>query len=97
MKRKEIEGELCEKHQLLKQTDHIPLKLQEAQTYATSEQFEAMKERYKTVVLAHYIRELFEHPEQAEVMGRSAAAHAAQTHDPEKNMQDILKIYHSLT
>lgn len=50
MKRKEIEGELCEKHQLLKQTDHIPLKLQEAQTYATSEQFEAMKERYKTVV-----------------------------------------------
>lgn len=47
-------------------------------------------------MLAHYIREIFECPEQAEVMGRAAAEHARVTHDPEKNLRDLLNIYRYL-
>lgn len=47
-------------------------------------------------MLAHYIREVFEKKEKAEEMGRAAAEHAAKTHDPEKNLRDLLNIYRAL-
>ena len=47
-------------------------------------------------MLAHYIKAVFENPGQAQTMGRSAADHAAATHDPEKNLQDLMSIYKNL-
>ena len=47
-------------------------------------------------MLAHYIRVMFENPECAEKMGDAAAAHAVKTHDPEKNVQDLMQIYRNL-
>lgn len=47
-------------------------------------------------MLAHYIERIFAMEEKAEAMGAAAKAHAAVTHDPEKNLQALLEIYHSL-
>lgn len=47
-------------------------------------------------MLAHYIRVMFENPECAEKMGDAAASHAVKTHDPEKNVQDLMQIYRNL-
>ena len=47
-------------------------------------------------MLAHYIMEVFAMKEQAEAMGAAAKKHAEQTHDPDKNLQDLLEIYHKI-
>jgi len=47
-------------------------------------------------MLAHYIKEVFAKGQQAEKPGAAAASHAARTHDPEQNLQDLLKIYQAL-
>lgn len=47
-------------------------------------------------MLAHYIKTVFAQQDRAEAMGRAAKEHARQTHDPEKNLQDLLDIYRSL-
>ena len=47
-------------------------------------------------MLAHYIQEVFARQDQAADMGRKARSHASVTHDPEKNLQDLLAIYQEL-
>lgn len=47
-------------------------------------------------MLAHYIKQVFAMEAEAASMGAAARAHAKKTHDPEKNLQDLLNIYHSL-
>jgi len=47
-------------------------------------------------MLAHYIEQVFAMEERAQAMGAAARNHALKTHDPEKNLQDLLKIYHIL-
>ena len=44
-------------------------------------------------MLADAIMQVFEQQEQAAEMGRRARAHALQTHDPDKNLQDLLAAY----
>ena len=44
-------------------------------------------------MLAHYIQEVFAAEEKAEEMGMAAARHAARTHDPDTNLQQLLRIY----
>lgn len=44
-------------------------------------------------LLAHYIMEVFAMEERAEAMGARAREHALQTHDPEKNLQQLLSVY----
>ena len=44
-------------------------------------------------MLAHYITELFRQQERAEEMGAQARLQALETHNPEKNMKDLLEIY----
>lgn len=47
-------------------------------------------------MLAEYIMQVFAQQEQAEQMGARAQAHARQTHDPEKNRRELLRIYESV-
>lgn len=47
-------------------------------------------------MLAHYIKQVFAMEEGAAELGRAAKAHAGRTHDPEKNLQDLLGIYRKL-
>ena len=47
-------------------------------------------------MLAHYIMKVFEKQEQVEKMGLAARGHAKRTHDPEKNLQDLLNIYQEI-
>ena len=47
-------------------------------------------------MLSHYIKTVFALEEQAEALGQAAKAHARRTHDPKKNLQDLLEIYRSL-
>lgn len=47
-------------------------------------------------MLAHYILEVFNQEEKAEALGAAAQAHARRTHDPETNLETLLKIYESL-
>lgn len=47
-------------------------------------------------LLAHYIKKVFAMEDRAECMGRAAAAHAGETHDPAKNLKDLLEIYRSI-
>lgn len=47
-------------------------------------------------MLAHYIMTIFEQQEKAEAMGATARARAAQTHDPDRNLETLLEIYRSL-
>ena len=44
-------------------------------------------------MLAHYIAEVFRQQERAEEMGAQARLQALETHNPEKNMRDLLEIY----
>ena len=44
-------------------------------------------------MLAHYIAEVFRQQERAEEMGAQARLQAMETHNPEKNMRDLLEIY----
>ena len=44
-------------------------------------------------MLAHYITEVFRQQERAEEMGAQARLQARETHNPEKNMRDLLEIY----
>ena len=44
-------------------------------------------------MLAHYITEVFRQQERAEKMGAQARLQARETHNPEKNMRDLLEIY----
>lgn len=47
-------------------------------------------------MLAHYICKVFAMEEQAQDMGQAAKMHASVTHDPQKNLQDLLDIYTEL-
>ena len=47
-------------------------------------------------MLAHYVMDVFAMEDRAEAMGAEAAQHAANTHDPEKNMARLLEIYQEL-
>ena len=47
-------------------------------------------------MLAYYIKRIFTMEDQAEAMGKAAREHAAKTHDPEKNLQNLLEIYREL-
>lgn len=47
-------------------------------------------------MLSFYICRVFEMGKQAEAMGRAARAHGAKTHDPEKNLRDLVEIYREL-
>ena len=47
-------------------------------------------------MLAYDIKRVFEMGEEAASMGNAARAHARKTHDPEKNLQDLINIYHEL-
>lgn len=44
-------------------------------------------------MLAHYISQVFDMGEEAEALGHSARSHASYTHDPERNLSDLLNIY----
>ncbi len=47
-------------------------------------------------MLAYYIKNVFAQQERAEALGHAAKEHACRTHDPERNLQDLLEIYRSL-
>lgn len=47
-------------------------------------------------MLAHYVERLFAVEEKAAALGAAAREHASRTHDPEKNLQNLLEIYHQL-
>ena len=47
-------------------------------------------------MLAYHIKKVFAMEEKAAILGQAARNHAARTHDPEKNLQDLLDIYHKL-
>ena len=47
-------------------------------------------------MLAFYVETIFARGEAAEAMGAAARTHAGVTHDPEKNLADLLEIYKSL-
>lgn len=47
-------------------------------------------------MLAYYIKRIFAMKDQAQALGKAAREHAAKTHDPEKNLQDLLNIYREL-
>ena len=47
-------------------------------------------------MLAYYIKTVFDMGEAAQQMGLAASAHARKTHDPEINLQELLKIYEKL-
>lgn len=47
-------------------------------------------------LLAHYVEKVFSMGVEAEELGRRAQKHARRTHDPEKNMSQLLEIYREL-
>lgn len=47
-------------------------------------------------MLAYYIKRIFAMEDRAQPMGLAAAAHAGRTHDPEKNLRDLMEVYHAL-
>ena len=46
--------------------------------------------------LTEDILQLFAMEEKAAALGEKARAHALKTHDPEKNLQDLMDIYHAI-
>lgn len=48
-------------------------------------------------MLAYNICRVFEMENRAEELGAAASCHAADTHDPEKNLEDLLEIYRRLS
>ncbi|MDO5152006.1 MAG: glycosyltransferase family 4 protein [Eubacteriales bacterium] len=47
-------------------------------------------------MLAYYLKRVFAMGDGAKALGASAKAHAAVTHDPEKNLRELIAIYHDL-
>lgn len=47
-------------------------------------------------MLAYYVKRIFALRKQAETLGQAAKTHASRTHDPEKNLRDLLDIYRQL-
>lgn len=47
-------------------------------------------------MLAYHIRQVFAMEDRAEAMGQKAREHARNTHDPEKNLRDLIGIYEKL-
>ena len=47
--------------------------------------------------LAEAILRLFAMEDEAALLGEAASAHAMQTHDPEKNLRDLMAIYHEIS
>lgn len=47
-------------------------------------------------MLAYYVNWVFAMEDRAEALGAAAREHARKTHDPEKNLQDLLDIYRTL-
>lgn len=47
-------------------------------------------------MLAHYLDRVFSMEAGAEALGQAAAEHARRTHDPQKNLEDLLNIYTDL-
>ena len=47
-------------------------------------------------MLAGCIKQVFAMEEKAETMGRAASNHARITHDPGKNLEDLLGIYRQI-
>ena len=47
-------------------------------------------------MLTRYIERIFEMGERAEALGTAARSHAEKTHNPEKNLQDLLGIYQEI-
>lgn len=50
MKYKQIQSELCEKHQLLSQTDYIDNKISEALVFGSAEELNELKEKYSEII-----------------------------------------------
>lgn len=50
----------------------------------------------RTDQLAEFILAAFDQEEKAERIGQAARVHALHTHDPEKNLQDLLSIYRTI-
>ena len=48
-------------------------------------------------MLAYDICRIFEMEDRAETLGAEASRHAAKTHDPERNLHDLLDIYRLLS
>lgn len=49
-----------------------------------------------TALLAHYIDKVFSDDDAAYAMGKRAKEHAYRTHDPVKNVEDLIEIYHKI-
>ena len=49
-----------------------------------------------TAKLAEHVKTVFAMEEKAAAMGLEAQAHAKKTHDPEKNLQDLIRIYEEI-
>lgn len=47
-------------------------------------------------MLAHYIMAVFAQEEGAQQMGQLAREHALRTHDPEQNLETLLKVYQEI-
>lgn len=47
-------------------------------------------------MLAHYIKAVFAREDEAKELGQAARAHALQTHDPHRNLQELLSVYRTL-
>ena len=47
-------------------------------------------------MLAYYVKQVFSMKEKAAILGAAAKKHAAVTHDPKQNLEDLLSIYKSL-
>lgn len=47
-------------------------------------------------MLAHYIMKVFSMEEKVAAVGTAAAKHARATHDPEKNLEDLITIYQTI-
>lgn len=47
-------------------------------------------------MLAYYIEKVFQMGSEAESMGQAAREHARKTHDPQKNLRDLLAVYAAL-
>ena len=46
--------------------------------------------------LAEHILRLFALEDKAAALGEAARSHAMQTHDPEKNLRDLMEIYYAI-
>lgn len=49
-----------------------------------------------THLLAQHIKAIFAMEDKAAALGQAARTHALRTHDPEKNLQDLMEIYHKI-